>query len=90
MLPYYQEGHIKSLVRGWGAKVIQIQNFRFYRTCPVNSPDSRTGLSASRDGYQTSSIPPPDLSGPWLASREASLASKDLHRTCPMARTCPV
>jgi hypothetical protein len=37
-------------VRGWGAKVIQIQNFRFYRTFPVNSPYSRTGLSASRDG----------------------------------------
>jgi hypothetical protein len=45
---------------------------------------------ASRGGYRTSLVPPPDLSNPWLASRNFLPVSKRPYRTSLTDRTSPV
>jgi hypothetical protein len=49
-------------------------------TCPVNPPNSRDLLPASKEGYQTSLVPPPNIFGPWSATREFLHASRSVHR----------
>jgi hypothetical protein len=49
-------------------------------TCPVNPPNSRDLLPASKEGYQTSLVPPPNIFGPWSATREFLPASRSVHR----------
>jgi hypothetical protein len=84
--------HRKSLLRGQSLyfKPFKILSSTVYRTCLVNPPDTGVGLPVSRDGYWTSLVPPLDLSGLWPTSRGSAPASRAIHRTCPVNRTCPV